>query len=175
MRREQALERGERGLGETSRYSLGNGARYTSGTNGPSPCLYGRIREVIVNAIHVRPWNAPSKAITACRFVARRATFTAFSTASAPELKKAARVSPRIGNELAETLRELDVALVRHDRVVGVQEPVDLLADRFHHARMVVPDVRDADPAHEVDEGVAVDVRDRRSERPVGHHRGRAR
>ena len=48
-------------------------------------------------AISVRPWNAPSYAMTASRPVAARAILTAFSTASAPELKKAARVSPEMG------------------------------------------------------------------------------
>ena len=38
----------------------------------------------------VRPWKAPSKAITAGRPVASRANLTAFSTASVPALKKAA-------------------------------------------------------------------------------------
>ena len=48
-------------------------------------------------AISVRPWNAPSKAITAGRPVAWRAILTAFSTASAPELKNAALFGPEIG------------------------------------------------------------------------------
>ena len=38
---------------------------------------------------NVRPWNAPSKQITAWRPVAAFANFTAFSTASAPELNSA--------------------------------------------------------------------------------------
>ena len=45
----------------------------------------------------MRPWNAPSYAITPGRPVWSRASFTAFSTASVPALKKAARVSPEIG------------------------------------------------------------------------------
>ena len=45
----------------------------------------------------VRPWNAPSKAMTAWRPVAWRAILTAFSTASAPELKNAAFLGPEIG------------------------------------------------------------------------------
>ena len=45
----------------------------------------------------VRPWNAASYAITAGRPVAAFAILIAFSTASAPELKNAARLGPAIG------------------------------------------------------------------------------
>ena len=45
----------------------------------------------------VRPWNARSKQITAGRPVASLAILTAFSTASAPELKNAALVGPEMG------------------------------------------------------------------------------
>ena len=96
---------------------------------------------------------------------------TAFSTASAPALKNAARVSPLIGSQRAEPLGELDVALVRDDREVGVQEAIDLLGDRLDDARVVVPDVRHADASDEVDERVAVDVGDRRPARPIGDDR----
>src|SRR5207248_10497918 len=71
---------------ETPRYGYGAGARYTSGANGPKPRLYGTTFEVSAIVRFVRPWNAWSKAITAGRPVATRAIFTAFSTASAPEL-----------------------------------------------------------------------------------------
>ena len=71
----------------------------------------------------------------------------------------------------AQPLRELHVPLVGHHRVVGVQEALALLDDRGDHSRMVVPDVRDADPADEVDERVAVDVRDGRSASAVCHDR----
>ena len=43
---------------------------------------------------YVRPWNAPSKPITACRPVKARANLTAFSTASVPALKNAAFAGP---------------------------------------------------------------------------------
>ena len=65
--------------------------------------------------------------------------------------------------ERTEPLRKLDVALVRDDGEVRVQETVRLLGDGLDHARMVVADVRDADATDEVDERVAVDVRDRRT------------
>ena len=74
-------------------------------------------------------------------------------------------------DERAEPLGELHVALVGDDGEVGVEEALDLLADRFEHPRMVVADVRDADSSDEVDERVAVDVRDRRSARAVGDDR----
>ena len=84
--------------------------------------------------------------------------------------ERAARLAAD-GDERAEPLRELDVALVRDDCEVGVEEAVDLLGDRLDDARVVVADVRDADPADEVDERVAVDVRDRRAARAVGDDR----
>src|SRR3990170_3753515 len=62
--------------------------------NGPIRRLYGSTLLVSESAMYVRPWKAPSKAMTAGRPVARRATFTAFSTASAPELKKATCLAP---------------------------------------------------------------------------------
>ena len=71
----------------------------------------------------------------------------------------------------AEPLGELDVALVRNDREVRVEEAVDLLGDRRDDAGMVVADVRHADAADEIDERVAVDVRDRRSAGAIGDDR----
>jgi hypothetical protein len=53
--------------------------------------------EVSDMAISVRPWKARSNAMTAGRPVACRAILTAFSTASAPELKNAALFGPAIG------------------------------------------------------------------------------
>ena len=66
-------------------------------------------------------------------------------------------------DERAEPLGELHVALVRHHGEIGVEEAIGLLGDRLDDARVVVPDVRHADAADEVDERVAVDVRDRRA------------
>src|SRR5581483_8131872 len=81
----------------TPRYSYGNGSRYTSGTNGPRPSLYGFAFDVSVSARYVRPWKAPSNAITAGLPVASRANLTAFSTASVPALKNAALTGAGIG------------------------------------------------------------------------------
>ena len=52
--------------------------------------MYGCVFDVIVIESSVRPWNAPSNAITAGRFVYERANLIAFSTASVPALKNAA-------------------------------------------------------------------------------------
>ena len=164
VRREHPLEGGERGRGVRPAIRVRVRRPVDLGRERPETSLVRMVFEVIVSAIHVRPWNAPSKAMTACRFVYSRASLTAFSTASAPALKKAARLAAD-RRERAEPLRELDVALVRNDREVGVEEALDLLGDRLDDARMVVADVRDADSADEVDEGVAVDVRDRRAAR----------
>ena len=59
--------------------------------------MYGCVFEVMVIERSVRPWNAPSKQMTAWRFVYERANLIAFSTASVPALKNAARFSPEIG------------------------------------------------------------------------------
>ena len=60
--------------------------------------MYGCVFEVIVIESSVRPWKAPSNAITAGRFVYERANLIAFSTASVPALKNAAFVGPAIGD-----------------------------------------------------------------------------
>ncbi len=52
--------------------------------------MYGWVFEVRLSASSVRPWNPPSKATTPGRPVWMRANLIAFSTASAPALKKAA-------------------------------------------------------------------------------------
>ena len=64
--------------------------------------------------------------------------------------------------ERAEPLGELDRRLVRDDREVRVQEARRLLRHRLDDPRMGVAGVDHADAAREVDEDVAVDVRDRR-------------
>ncbi|CAB4769124.1 unannotated protein [freshwater metagenome] len=63
--------------------------RYTSGAKGPKPSLYGIFFAVIAIVKLVLPWYPCSKTTTADRLVNLRAIFTAFSTASAPELKRA--------------------------------------------------------------------------------------
>ena len=78
---------------------------------------------------------------------------------------------PADRDEGPEALGELDVALVGDDREVGVEEAVDLLGDRLDDARMIVADVRDPDSADEVDERIAIDVRDRGTARSIGDDR----
>ena len=65
--------------------------------------MYGCVFEVIVIESIVRPWNAPSKAITAGRFVYERANLIEFSTASVPALKNAALAGP-VNGETAISL-----------------------------------------------------------------------
>ena len=67
------------------------------------------------------------------------------------------------GRQLEQPLRKGDVALVGHDGEVRVAEARQLLLCGRDHARVRVPDVQAADPAGEVDERVAVDVRERRA------------
>jgi hypothetical protein len=62
---------------------------------------------------------------------------------------------------LDQPLGELDVGLVRDYGEVGVREARDLLRRGLDDPRMAVADVQTADAAGEVDEDVAVDVRDR--------------
>ena len=47
----------------------------------------------------MRPWNAPSKAITAGRFVYERANLIEFSIASVPALKNAAFAGGLTGDD----------------------------------------------------------------------------
>ena len=83
------------------------------------------------------------------------------------------RGSRRAGerDDPTEPLGELDVHGVRHDREVGVDELGRLLLDRLDDARVAVAHVADTDAAGEVDERVAVDVRDRRVQSLGSEHR----
>jgi hypothetical protein len=79
------------------------------------------------------------------------------------------RAGDRRGRD--EALGERDVELVRHDREVGVEEARGLLLHGFRDARVLVTDVEAADAAREVEEGVAVDVRERGAVALVDHDR----
>ena len=125
--------------------------------------MYGCVFEVIVIESSVRPWKAPSNAITAGRFVYERANLIAFSTASVPALKNAAFAGPENGADRDQPLGELDVDLVRDDREVRVREARQLLLRGLDDLRVRVADVEAADAAREVDERVAVDVGERRA------------
>ena len=140
--------------------------------------MYGCVFEVRDSESSVRPWNAPSNAITAGRFVYARANLTAFSTASVPALKNAALVGAEIGDPLEQPLGKRDVRLVRNDREVGVGEALELLTRGGDDPRVRVADVETADAAGEVDEPVAVDVGERRAAclcRNHGEERGERR
>ena len=85
-----------------------------------------------------------------------------------------------------QTLRQSDVRLVGGDRETDVREAVELAADRVHHARMAVAGVHNADSTAEIDQSVAVGVRDYGTlgvhhcdrgdgRHPAGHRRGATR
>ena len=65
----------------------------------------------------------------ACRPVAWRAIFTAFSTASAPELNSAESLACSPGVQGVELFADRHIALVGADHEAGVGEAADLLAD----------------------------------------------
>ena len=78
--------------------------------------MYGCVFDVSVSDSSVRPWNAPSNAITAGRFVYARANLTAFSTASVPALKNAAFAGP-VNGETASS-RSASVTYTSYGTIV---------------------------------------------------------
>ena len=74
-------------------------------------------------------------------------------------------------HSLDETFAERDVRLVGDDREVGVQEFCGLFLNCVDDTRMRVADVEAADASGEVDEGIAVDVCERRALAALDHHR----
>ena len=76
-------------------------------------------------------------------------------------------------SELAEAFCQSDVDLVGDDGEIGVAEALELLLGGLDDPRMCVPDVQAADTACEVDEGVAVDVGQRRALTALDHESGR--
>ena len=120
--------------------------------------------QVSVIVISVRPWKPRSKLTIAGRPVAARAILTAFSTASAPELKRIDFWSvAAAGRELAELAADVDVGLVGGDHEALVQVLVDLRVDRLDHRLGVVPEVLAADAAGEVEVADAVGALDVRA------------
>ena len=79
------------------------------------------------------------------------------------------RAGDRRGRD--EPLGERDVRLVGDDREVGVEEASRLLLHRLGDTCVRVPDVQAADAAREVDERVAVDVRQGCAVAVVDHDR----
>ena len=124
------------------------------------PALYGCCFDVSDIAISVRPWKAPSNAITAGRPVAWRAILTAFSTASAPELKNAALFGPEIG--LRATIRSASSTYASYGTIVKsvCRKRSTWACSACGDGGVRVADVQAADAARPVEERVAVDVGD---------------
>ncbi len=97
----------------------------------------------------VRPWKDPWKTITFGRWVACRASFTAPSIASAPELVKK-NVSSGLRHDRQQLFHQAQHGLMRHQCRLPVEQPGRLLLDGLDHARVGVPGVGHPDPAGEV-------------------------
>ena len=128
--------------------------------------MYGCVFEVSDSESSVRPWNAPSNAITAgpLRVRARELDRVLDRLRAGVEERRLRRPGDR--RPLEQPLGERDVELVRHDREVGVGEALELLLRGGDDLRVRVADVEAADAAGEVDEGVAVDVGERARRAP---------
>ena len=90
--------------------------------------------------------------------MARRATLTAFSIASAPELKSADVFAWDPGRECGQLLADLDVTLVGRDHEAGVRERGDLFAHGVDEGRHGVTDGGHGDARAQIEELIAVDV-----------------
>jgi len=82
--------------------------------------------------------------------VAARATLTAFSTASAPELAKK-KLSIEAGT-ICEALRSTATSVYDDDIDLCVEEETGLCADRFNHFGMAVTGIGHANTAGEVEQ-----------------------
>ena len=104
---------------------------------------------VTLVAPYVRPWNPPRKAMIPGRPVTRRASLSAPSIASEPELRNmtessgAGKVAARARGQLADRRGEAD-------RVDRADQPVDLGVDGRGDPRMRMPERRDRDAVGEV-------------------------
>ena len=83
---------------------------------------------------------------------------TAFSIASAPELKSADVLANVPGRQRGELFTDLDVALVGRHHETGVGEARDLRAHGVDEGGHGVADARDGDARTEVEHLIAVDV-----------------
>ena len=111
----------------------------------------------------MRPWNAPSNAITAGPLGVEAGELDRVLDRLGAGVEERRLGGAAERGALEQALGELDVELVRDDREVGVREALELLLRGLDDARMRVPDVQAADAAGEVDERVAVDVGERRA------------
>jgi hypothetical protein len=108
--------------------------------------------------MRVRPWKPPEKAITAERLVWYRAILTAFSSASAPEVRKDRFLGKIAGGERVQSLGQPHIRLVRHDVETGVRKRLGLLRHRGHDLGVAMPGIQHRDPRGKIDETPAVDV-----------------
>ena len=101
-----------------------------------------------------------------------RASFTAFSTASAPLLASSVFFGKVAGRDFVQQFRQLDVRLIGGDQRAGMNELVCLLLDRFDYGLRRVAHGEHADAAGQIDERVAVDVEHERTVGALDHHVG---
>ena len=123
---------------------MGNGDTATPPMIGEKPAR-NLVPEVVIDAAPmVRPWNEPWNTTMLGRPVAWRASRSAASTASLPELLKNTE-SRRCGQHLAEPLGERQQRPVHHGRVLPVDQLGHLLLGGRHHARVAVTGAGHAD------------------------------
>ena len=137
----------------------GNDVTKTPAGSGWYPARTPTFDVVIAIVRYVRPWKPPCTTITLGRPVAWRASFTAASVASAPELEKK-KVSIRDGVICARRAAKLLGQRTAVAVGLRVDELGRLLADRVDDARMAVPGARDRDAGGEVEVLLAVGGRD---------------
>ena len=112
-----------------------------------------------VVAASVRPWKPPVKAMTPPRPVAIRDSFSAPSTASAPELQKNTRGSSMNGTSAPRRSASSIAGPCRVTTDVWISVR-GLALDGGDHERVAVADVGDADARAEVEEPAPFDVDD---------------
>ncbi len=86
-------------------------------------------------APNVRPWNPPRNAMIPGRPVTRRASLSAPSIASEPELRNITESSGS-GNVAASSVARREIGSVKPIALIGPDEPVDLGVDRRGDPRM---------------------------------------
>ena len=139
VRREQPLERGERGLGIGPAVRVRVRRAVDLGRERPEALLVRvRLRRHRQRQQRAAVERAVERDDALPLRVEPRELDGVLDRLGAGVEERAARLAADRG-ERAEPLGELDVALVRDDGEVGVEEAIDLLGDRLHDARMVVP------------------------------------
>ena len=162
VRLEEMLERRDR---SRRRRCRGTGTAPARGRprarTGRSPALYGFTLLVIVIASSVRPWNALSNDDHRGAAGRRaRDLHRVLDRLGARVDEDRALLAAAARRELGEPPADLDVRLVDADHEALVEVAVGLLLDRLDDRRRCRwPGVLAADPAGEVDERAAVDVR----------------